>query len=124
MFLYEWTALILCSIFLVFCLLWLTHHDTASPGWQVRTERFDLPAAESSSSDVQPDGLLPGEIIDLNTATRSDLLRLPNIGAARAAAILAYRDEHGSFHSVDELLNVHGIGPATLDPLRPFLTAQ
>ena len=56
--------------------------------------------------------------IDLNTATADELDTLPGVGPATAESILAYRTEHGSFRSVDELLEVRGIGDAKLAALR------
>lgn len=60
-------------------------------------------------------------VVDLNTATADDLDTLPGIGPATASAILAYRDEHGRFSTVDELLEVRGIGDAKLEQLRPLV---
>ena len=57
--------------------------------------------------------------LDLNTATAEQLEDLPGVGPSTAAAILAYRQEHGRFRSVDELLEVRGIGEARLAELRP-----
>lgn len=59
--------------------------------------------------------------INLNSATAEQLKALPNIGPARAAAIIAYRDEQGGISSVDELQNIHGIGPATVAGIRPLV---
>lgn len=60
--------------------------------------------------------------VDLNTATAEELDTLPGVGPATAAAILAYRDEHGRFSTVDELLEVRGIGEAKLEQLRASVT--
>jgi competence protein ComEA len=56
--------------------------------------------------------------LDLNTATAEQLDALPGVGPSTAAAILSYRQEHGRFRSVDELLEVRGIGDAKLAELR------
>lgn len=61
-------------------------------------------------------------VVDLNSATAEELDTLPGVGPATAAAILAYRDEHGRFASVDELLEVRGIGEAKLEQLRAAVT--
>ncbi|MEM8925158.1 MAG: ComEA family DNA-binding protein [Actinomycetota bacterium] len=55
--------------------------------------------------------------IDLNTAGEDELQRLRGVGPARAAAIVDWRERNGPFISVDQLLEVPGIGPATLDGL-------
>lgn len=61
--------------------------------------------------------------VNLNTADAATLEReLLGIGQVKAEAIVAYRDEHGSFASVDELLEVKGIGEATLEKNRDKLS--
>ena len=57
-------------------------------------------------------------VLDLNKATAGELDALPGVGPSTAAAIVAYRSEHGRFRSVDQLLEVRGIGPAKLAALR------
>jgi len=54
------------------------------------------------------------EPVNINTATQAELTTLSGIGEKKAQAIVLYRTEKGSFASIDELLNVKGIGPATL----------
>ena len=56
--------------------------------------------------------------LDLNTATAAQLEALPGVGPATVEAILSYRKEKGRFRSVDELLEVRGIGEAKLAGLR------
>lgn len=58
-----------------------------------------------------------GRRLDINTATREQLDALPGIGPVRAAAILAWREEHGPFRFPEELLEVPGIGEKTLENL-------
>ena len=63
-------------------------------------------------------------VIDLNSASAAELDLLPGVGPALAARIIAYRQEHGSFASVDQLDNVKGIGPRTLERLRPLVKVE
>ena len=63
-----------------------------------------------------------GHKLDLNTATVEQLKELPKIGDKTAKAIVKYREDHGGFKSVDELLNVKGIGKKKLELLRPWVT--
>lgn len=65
-----------------------------------------------------------GALLDLNTADQAALETLPGIGEALAQRILAYREAHGPFSSVDELQAVDGIGPGILARLRPYVTAE
>lgn len=75
------------------------------------------PSAASAPGAASPDAL-----VDLNTATQEQLESLPGVGPVTAEKILAWRDEHGSFTSVDDLLEVDGIGEKTLAELAPHLT--
>lgn len=59
--------------------------------------------------------------VDLNAATAEQLDTLPGVGPVTAQAILAWRTDNGPFISVDELLEVSGIGDATLSDLRPYV---
>ncbi|MFB2586075.1 helix-hairpin-helix domain-containing protein [Herbiconiux liukaitaii] len=63
-----------------------------------------------------------GVLINLNAATALDLDTLPRIGPAMAERIISWRDENGPFSSVDDLLQITGIGDKTLESLRPLVT--
>ena len=60
--------------------------------------------------------------ISINTATAEELMRLPGIGKTTAESIIAFRNEHGLFQKREDLLNVHGIGPAKYEKLEDFIT--
>lgn len=60
--------------------------------------------------------------IDLNSATASDLKIIPGIGDALAQKIITYRRENGPFHTVEDLLNVSGIGQETYKNIVDYLT--
>jgi comEA protein len=62
--------------------------------------------------------------VQLNTADQIELERIPGIGPVMARRILSYRQSKGRFHSVDELLNVKGIGPKKLQKIRPYVQIQ
>ena len=62
------------------------------------------------------------EVIDINTADAATLAHaMAGIGPAKAEAIVAYRNEHGPFKSVDDLMLIKGIGAATIDRNRDKL---
>ena len=60
--------------------------------------------------------------LNLNQATADQLDALPGVGPATAAAIIAYRRDHGPFQSVDQLRDVHGIGASKFEQIRPLVT--
>jgi competence protein ComEA len=64
----------------------------------------------------------PPVLVNLNTAAQAELETLPDVGPVTALAIVAWREEHGGFTSVDELLEVDGIGEVTLEKLTPYVT--
>ena len=80
----------------------------------------DAPAlcAEVTAADEL---LVFGLPLDLNTATAEALAAIPGIGPSRSSAIVTDRDENGPFASVSEVERVHGIGPATVEKIRPFV---
>jgi len=80
--------------------------------------------AQSGSDGSDSSGKLtvPGQgAVDINTADSAELQRLPGVGPATAQKIIDYRTQTGSFSSVDQLLEVKGIGPKKLEKLRPFV---
>jgi competence protein ComEA len=62
------------------------------------------------------------QIVDINTADCDTLETLPGIGPVLAQRILDYREQHGPFSDISELIAVKGIGEKTMDQLRPIIT--
>jgi competence protein ComEA len=63
-----------------------------------------------------------GGLLNINSASTTDLETLSGIGEVLAATIVEYRDQNGPFASVDDLEDVSGIGPATLEEIRDQVT--
>lgn len=76
-----------------------------------------LDAARSSGANLAGAGL-----IDINTASAQELESLPAIGPVTAQAIVDHRTANGPFRSVEDLEDVKGIGPSTLDKIRALIT--
>lgn len=102
----------------------LTSHNLARPlvdGEQILVG-VSAPAGVPATVGA-PGGSAPtGALVDLNTADAALLDTLPGVGPVTAGAIISWRDEHGGFSAVEELLEVDGIGDATLAELAPHVT--
>ena len=123
---FDRVVLILAAAVLLLMVGWFAVEQTKqSAPWRVEVERNDrAEASVSTGHSDHPDSMLGGEVIHLNTAPLQDLERLPGIGRTKAQAIVDYRQEHGPFQSVDDLLQISGIGPGTLEELRPYVTVE
>ena len=124
---YEKAALGLTAAFLLFSGGCFYARQSAAQPYTVTVsqsapEVSSAPAA-SNNEESKPESLLEGEVIDINSAPVEDLQRLPGIGEKRAQAIVAWREEHGPFQSVDELVQVSGIGEKLLAGLRDYAAA-
>ena len=81
-------------------------------------------ATQRASGDVHAAVPRPSApaLVNLNSADQAALESIPGVGPVTAEAILGYRSEIGAFTSLDQLLDVDGIGPATIESLRPYVT--
>lgn len=125
----RFAAVILALLtgFALFCGGWYLARTSSPEPYRVSTVQRppaeEISSQEEPAEEARPDSLLPGETIDVNTADAYDLQRLPGIGEKRAQDIIAWREEHGPFQTVDELTNVSGIGPVILENLREYVKA-
>lgn len=93
--------------------------DAVNLAQRVRDQdHFHIPRIGEVTPLAQPD---PGRI-DINTASLEQLDTLPGIGEVKAKAIVYYRELNGPFETIDELMNVEGIGPATYEKLCDLIT--
>ena len=75
------------------------------------------PVGAAGASAQQPGGKL-----NINSATEADFDGLPGIGPVLAQKIVAYRDQHGPFHTIQDLMKVSGVGPKKFDSLQDLIT--
>ena len=80
------------------------------------------PAGVAASAASAPTGSAAPALVNINTAGQTELETLPGVGPVTAQAILKWRSDNGAFKAVDELLEVSGIGQATLAKIAPFVT--
>jgi competence protein ComEA len=79
------------------------------------------PRATSSSTSSNS---VPGGIVNINTGTLADLDTLPGIGPAIAQRIIDYREANGPFTTIEGIMDVSGIGPATFDKIKDLITVN
>ena len=91
-----------------------------------------VPMAGTTDTTSTPDGALHGATdiggriapVAVNSADSKELQRLPSVGPKTAERIVQYREQHGPFATLEALQQVSGIGPRTLEKLRPFVVLQ
>jgi competence protein ComEA len=79
-------------------------------------------AASAASAPTSGAAGAPVALVNINTASQTELEELPQVGPVTAQSILDFRAENGTFTSVDQLLEVSGIGDATLAKIAPYVT--
>ncbi len=73
----------------------------------------------SSTPTTGPD---QSELVNINSATLQELDALPGVGPTTAQNIITYRQQHGPFQHIEDIMNVPGIGPATFDRISSLIT--
>jgi len=91
------------------------------------TTNFKLAPAPSSTSKIKnkiPSKTEDTAIVNINTANLKELCTLSGIGEVKAQAIIAWREENGSFATIEDLMKVKGIGTKTLEKNKARLTVK
>ncbi|MQA30189.1 MAG: hypothetical protein GEU82_10165 [Luteitalea sp.] len=91
----------------------------AGPG---KTDPIKTDAAKTDAAKIDTPAAKPVMVVNLNTATVTDLQELPGIGAIVSARIVEYRQKNGPFKKIEELMNVQGIGEKSFLKLRSQVT--
>ena len=76
------------------------------------------------ASTEQPQGESVAQIVNINTASQTELETLPGVGPVTAQKIIAYRQENGAFSTIEEIQKVSGIGPATFEKMKHLLSVE
>ena len=103
----------LAGIFLIALALLYRQAAAVAPGTD-----YTISVQRQAAERVTPEPPEPEGPVDVNTAGLDELQRLTGIGPALAQRIIDYREEHGPFRTVEDLLEVKGIGEATLEKFR------
>lgn len=85
-------------------------------------DRLDV-TMEAPFVEVPQDGAAPVSKVDINSASIAELDTLPGIGPSTAAKIIEYRDKNGPFASIEQLMDVSGIGPSKYEAMREMVVA-
>lgn len=87
-------------------------------------QHLHLPAVGELTVPIGTDGTgsTQAELININTAAAGELISLPGIGDVMASRIVAYREEHGPFATIEEVMNVPGIGETRFDGFKGMIT--
>jgi comEA protein len=107
--------LVLAVVFLVSCVVISFVFDYID-----RTQYVEITRVPTAYDSI----VIPeNEKVNINTATKEELMTLSGIGSVMADNIIRYREENNGFLSIDELKEVSGIGKKTFQKLRPYITA-
>lgn len=92
---------------------------TLEEAQELRSAEQNVSRGQNDSEAGTDDGL-----ININTASRKELMEIPGIGESKADRIIAYRESHGGFGAVEEIKNVSGIGGAVYDGLKGYIKVE
>ena len=115
----EKYLLLLTAIFLLcLALLYFTDHRSAGGGDYTVTPQYTAQEPEAPDPPAVPSK------VNINTADAAQLEALDGIGPTLAQRIVAYREEHGPFASIEELDNVKGIGMSLIENIRYLICTE
>lgn len=122
----RYQKLIIIPILIIVASLYLIGVNILS-----RIDRVDeisdaVPAATESLTEEQEDKALKeiGDKININTATESELRSIDGIGETLAKRIIEKRGELGEYVSIEQLMEVYGIGPSLFEDIRDYVTVE
>ena len=102
----------------------IPYKDGEVPSAQVEDDTsLNLPGSESTerTTTVDTGGETSADLLNINTATLEELDSLPGIGPTIAQRIIDYRTKNGAFSTIEEIMDVSGVGPATFDEIKDLI---
>lgn len=109
-------SVVLCAVFVLCGALMLIKPEPGTVFTQYEENRTQTPVQSREPDEA--------EKINVNTADAAGLMCIPGIGETLAGRIVEYRTANGDFKSLDELMNVKGIGEKSLEKLRPYMKLE
>ena len=92
--------------------------------WQGRAENWKTKAEYSANAEAEKNEEPEMERLNLNTATKEDLMKLDGIGEKTAERILEKREQIGEFKVIEQLTEIKGIGEKTFDEIKDLITVE
>lgn len=117
----EKAAAALCAALVIFFAGRFSVNADRAGYYEITTERFPSDTVTAAPTRA---AFVPDTLVDLNAATLDDLTGLPGIGAAKAQAILDYRQAHGPFSRIEDIMKVKGIGEGIFQQLESYVTVN
>lgn len=105
-----------------------TYDSNSQPAEEIFVDTSQTTEISSPATSIEPQEILQQEtevqkgLININTASKSELMTLSGIGEVKAQAIIDYRESNGAFVCVDDITLVKGIGDKTLEKIRDEIT--
>ncbi len=93
----------------------------SSPSSELKGEIAPPLSASALAPDIPRHSESHHLLLNINTAPAESLALLPFLGKTLSTRIVDYRDKHGNYDSIDQLVAVYGIGPKNIEKIRPFL---
>ncbi len=136
----RFTILFLVLLFVIGTSLYLykLNHPSFAPAYTIedfderirttqkagKTINYNLPAPPEQQSRSYKKAPVSKKSVNINSASEAALVTLPGIGPVYAERIIAYREKHGAFSSIEEIMHIKGIGEKTFRKMEPYLTVE
>ena len=105
-------------------------HEQVSHFWELKTQEKEVlkDCYQNEETSLKNDACIDEDVssssskININTASKEEFMTLPGIGEAKAGDIIKYREENGAFQSIEEIMNVNGIGESIYSQIQEIIT--